>query len=191
MIWTMKKITNDHYQQSHTGYIFMEIRESIIETLRNTQRENVETVIAYMENHHFFDRGCHRHHKYDGGLADHAWQTYQLAKLLEEENKRLYPNAPFLDPNSLAICALLHDFCNCSGMHHIKGHGYRSSKMLNELGFHLSQDEFLAIRFHMSLKDKKYHPLYEAACHCHLRYIVHKADHESAEMYRGSDSKAQ
>ena len=188
MIWKMKKITNDHYQQSHTGYtFFMEIRERIIETLRNTQRENVETVIAYMENHHFFDRGCHRHHKYDGGLADHAWQTYQLAKLLEEENKRLYPNAPFLDSNSLAICALLHDFCNCSGMHHIKGHGYRSAKMLNELGFHLSQDEFLAIRFHMSLKDKKDHPLFEAACHCHLRYIVHNADGKSAKMYRGSE----
>ena len=68
-------------------------------------------------------------------------------------------------------------------MHHIKGHGYRSAEMLKELGFHLSQDEFLAIRFHMSLKDKKYHPLYQAACHCHLRYIVHNADHESAKMY--------
>ena len=59
---------------------------------------------------------------------------------------------------------------------HIKGHGYRSAEMLKELGFHLSQDEFLAIRFHMSLKDKKNHPLYENACHCHLRFIVHNAD---------------
>lgn len=52
----------------------MEIRERIIETLRNTQRENIETVIAYMENHHFFDRGCHCHlryivHKADGESA--------------------------------------------------------------------------------------------------------------------------
>ena len=110
----------------------MEIKGRIIETLRRTQRENIETVIAYMENHHFFDRGCHRHHKYDGGLADHAWQTYQLAKQLEEENKQLHPNVPLLDPNSLAICALLHDFCDCNGMHHIKHHGYRSAKMLKE-----------------------------------------------------------
>lgn len=63
---------------------------------------------------------------------------------------------------------------------HIKGHGYRSAEMLKELGFHLSQDEFLAIRFHMSLKDKKNHPLYENACHCHLRFIVHDADGLSA-----------
>ena len=61
----------------------METKERIIETLRSTQRENIEAVISYMENHHFFDRGCHRHHKYDGGLSDHAWQTYQLAKQLE------------------------------------------------------------------------------------------------------------
>ena len=147
----------------------MEVKEKIIETLRNTKRENIETVISYMENNKFFEVGCHRHHKYQGGLADHAWQTYQLAK-----------QAPLLDPNSLAICALLHDFCNCSGMPHIKGHGYRSAEMLKELGFHLSQEEFLAIRFHMSLKDKKNHPLYENACHCHLRFIVHNADGLSA-----------
>jgi hypothetical protein len=70
---------------------------------------------------------------------------------------------------------------------HIKGHGYRSAEMLKELGFHLSQDEFLAIRFHMSLKDKKNHPLYENACHCHLRFIVHNADGLLAKMHRGSD----
>lgn len=165
----------------------MEIKELIIETLRNTKRENIENVISYMENHHFFDRGCHHHHKYDGGLADHAWQTYQFAKQLEAENKRRHPNVPLLDSVCLAICALLHDFCNCNGMHHIKGHGYRSAEMLEELGFHLSQDEFLAIRYHMSLKDKKDHPLYEAACHCHLRFIVHNADGKSANMYRGSN----
>ena len=164
----------------------MEIKERIIETLRSTQRENIETVITYMENHHFFDRGCHNHHIYDGGLADHAWQTYELAKQLEAENKRRHPNVPLLDSASLAICALLHDFCDCSGMRHIKGHGYRSAMMLKELGFHLSQDEFLAIRFHMSLKNHEDHPLSENARQSHLRFVVHKADHESANMYRGS-----
>lgn len=165
----------------------MEIKEKIIETLRNTKRENIEIVISYMENHRFFEVGCHRHHKYHGGLADHAWQTYQLAKQLEVENKKRHSNVPLLDSNSLAICALLHDFCDCHGMHHIHNHGYRSAKMLKELGFHLSQDEFLAIRFHMSLKDKKEHPLYEDACHCQLRFIVHSADGKSAKMYKGAN----
>ena len=57
----------------------MEIKELIIQTLRSTQRENIESVISYMENNEFFTRSCHGHHKYDGGLAHHAWQTYQLA----------------------------------------------------------------------------------------------------------------
>ena len=103
----------------------------------------------------------------------------------EADNKRLHPNVPLLDKGSLAICALLHDFCNCRCMRHIKGHGRRSAEMLKELGFHLTQEEYLAIRFHMSLRDKKTRPQYEGALHCHLRYIVHKADGKSAKRYKG------
>ena len=165
----------------------METKERIIEALRNTQREHIEDVISYMEDHEFFTRASHRHHQYVGGLADHAWQTYQLAKQLEDENKQLHPNAPLLDPNSLAISALLHDFCNCTGMHHIRGHGFRSAQMLKELGVHLSQDEFLAIRFHMSLEGKEEHRLYNDALCCHLRSIVHQADGESAKIFKGAD----
>jgi len=167
----------------------MEIKEIIVNRLRETKRENIEKVIEYMETHEFFTRGCHRHHHYDGGLADHVWQTYQLAMKEEADNKRLHPDVPMLDEDSLAISALLHDFCDCSGMRHISGHGRRSAKMLKELGFHLTTEEFLAIRFHMSLKDKKTHPLYEDAVHCHLRYIVHTADGKSARKHRGFDIK--
>ena len=163
----------------------MNIKENIISRLRETKHENIEKVINYMANHEFFTRGCHRHHRYDGGLADHSWQTYQLAMKEEMANKERYPNAPMLDKDSLAISALLHDFCDCRGMRHIRGHGKRSVDMLKELGIHLSQEEFLAIRFHMSLRDKKDHPLYENALHCLLRYIVHKADGMSAKRYKG------
>ena len=105
----------------------------------------------------------------------------------EADNKRLHPNVPLLDKDCLAISALLHDFCDCHGMRHIKGHGRRSAEMLKELDFHLSQEEFLAIRFHMSLKDKESHPLYEDALHCHLRHIVHEADGKSAMESNGFD----
>ena len=165
----------------------MTVKEQIISTLRATNRENIEEVIAYMEKNGFFTRGCHRHHHYYGGLADHAWQTYQFAQKADEEYHRLHPNAPVVDKDSLAICAILHDFCNCHGMHHIHCHGRRSAGMLKELGFHLTSDEFLAIRFHMSLKRHVGHPLYENAKHCHLRHIVHEADGKSAKMYKGSE----
>ena len=57
----------------------MTVKEKIIGTLRATGRENIEQVIEYMGNNGFFTKSCHRHHHYRGGLADHAWQTYQIA----------------------------------------------------------------------------------------------------------------
>ena len=165
--------------------MIFDVKKAVVDRLRATKRENVETVIDYMEKHGFFTNHCHRHHHYDGGLADHAWQTYQIALRLDAERCASNPNAQKLDKDSIAICALLHDFCDCSGLSDISGHGRRSAKMLKEIGFKLTQEEFLAIRFHMSLKDKESHPLYDDAKKSQLRYIVHKADGVSAHLHTG------
>ena len=162
------------------------VRDDILTTLRSMQREHIEDVIEYMLKHGFFKRGCNGHHRYVGGLADHAWQTFLFAKNLEEEYCKKHPNHKMVDMNSLALCCLLHDFCDCSGMEKLSGHGLRSAIMLTELGLHLSKEEFLAIRFHLSLKNKTGHTLYNDALHCHLSYIVHKADGLSAKSYRGN-----
>ena len=161
------------------------IKQAIIDRLSATKRANIEIVIDYMEKHGFFTYHCHRHHHYDGGLADHAWQTYQIVLRLNSENRANNPNAPILDEDSIAIAALLHDLCDCSGLRDISGHGRRSAKMLKEVGFKLTQEEFLAIRFHMSLKGKESHPLYNDAKKSQLRYIVHKADGMSAKLKEG------
>lgn len=161
------------------------VKQAIIDRLRETKRENIEIVIDYMEKHGFFTYHCHSHHRYNGGLASHAWQTYQIALRLEAEYCTKNPNAPKLDIDSIAISALLHDFCDCSGMRHIKYHGNRSAEMLKELGFHLSSDEFFAIRFHMGLDKKKTHPLYNDALNCHLLTIVDEADKKSARLRKG------
>ena len=163
----------------------IDVKQAIIDRLRATKRENIETVIDYMNKHGFFSYHCHRHHHYDGGLADHAWQTYQIAQRLDAERCANNPNVQQLDDDSITICALLHDFCDCSGLHEISGHGRRSAKMLKEIGFKLTQEEFLAIRFHMSLKDKESHPLYDDAKRSQLRYIIHKADGVSAHLHNG------
>lgn len=165
----------------------MQVREKILNTLRETARENIELVIDYMLKHEFFTRSCHKHHRYVGGLADHAWQTYQIALSEAEKHNTTHSEAEQIDLKSVAITSLLHDFCNCSGMRRISGHGGRSSKMLKAIGLHLPQQEFLAIRFHMSLKDKESHFLYHKALHSTLRYIVHQADGKSARMHRGSE----
>ena len=165
----------------------MDIKQAIIDRLRATKRENIEKVIDYMEKHGFFSYHCHRHHHYDGGLADHAWQTYQIALRLDTERCVNNPNAKKYDKDSIAICALLHDLCDCSGMRDIAGHGKRSAELLKTLGFKLTQEEFLAIRFHMSLEDKKSHSLYNNALKSQLRYVVHKADGISARLHKGYD----
>ena len=158
----------------------MNIRDAIISQLRQTGRENIENVIHYMDRHGFFVRHCHRHHRYVGGLADHAWQTFLLAQ----------QSAPAtLSLDSLAIATLLHDLCDCSGMSRFRGHGSRSARMLRELGFHLTQEEFLAIRFHMSLSNKNTHPLYEEALRSPLRRLVHHADSQSAHLHRGGTER--
>ncbi len=161
------------------------VKQAIIDRLRATKRENIETVIDYMEKHGFFAYHCHRHHHYDGGLADHAWQTYQIALRLDAERCTNDSNAKKLDEDSIAIAAIFHDLCDCSGLRDIIGHGRRSAKILKEIGFKLTQEEFLAIRFHMSLKGKESHPLYDDAKRSQLRYIVHKADGISAHLHDG------
>ena len=155
------------------------VRQAVIDRLRATKRANIGAVIEYMDRHGFFTRHCHHHHRYRGGLAHHAWQTYQIAKT----------SAPsFLDDDSIAIASLFHDFCNCSGMRHLGGHGRRSAMMLKELGFTLTREEYLAIRFHMSLRNKQEHRLYSDALHSPLRNLTHKADGVSAGLRNGYDA---
>lgn len=163
----------------------MNVKQTIIDTLRATKYKNIETVINYMEKHGFFTYHCHHHHHYNGGLADHAWQTYQIALDLNAENRANNPKAKVLDENSITIASLLHDLCDCSGLRNIKGHGSRSAKLLEEIGFELPHEEFLAIRFHMSLKDKKSYAFYDDARKSPLRYLVHKADGISARLHKG------
>ena len=147
------------------------VKQRIVDRLLETRRENIQSVIDYMENHGFFKYHCHRHHKYDGGLADHAWQTYQIA---------LVSDTSGLNTDSIAIATILHDLCDCSGMRDITGHGRRSAGILKQLGFKLTQDEFLAIRFHMGLRNKQSDPHYREAKASRLCYLVHKSDGKSA-----------
>ena len=147
------------------------VKQRIVDRLLETRRENVQSVIDYMEKHGFFRYHCHSHHRYEGGLADHAWQTYQIA---------LVSDTSGLNTDSIAIATILHDLCDCSGMRDITGHGRRSAGILKQLGFKLTQDEFLAIRFHMGLRNKQSDPHYREAKASRLCYLVHKSDGKSA-----------
>lgn len=128
-----------------------------------TKRGNIDKVIRYMEKNSFFERSCHRHHGYSGGLFEHAWQTNQVAIYLKNEIGLQGTCFKPKDEDSIAISAILHDICNCDGMSDIRGHGRRFVKILEKLGLQLKNDEFLAIRFHMGLHSKQIHRLYDKA----------------------------
>lgn len=152
-----------------------DVRTKIVDTLRATQREGIENVIDYMDRNGFYIGRCHKHHRYQGGLADHSWEVFQHALLLSKGDNDI-------DKDSLAICALLHDFCKCSGMCQYGGHGRRSVRMLNDLGLHLSEEEFLAIRYHMGQHGRTMDAQRLKALNCKYRKYVHKADNMSSVL---------
>ena len=91
----------------------MNARERIIELLRSTKRNGIENVISLLDSSDYFTVGCHSHHQYTGGMADHALQTLALAK-------RRGWRVP---EDSLIIATLLHDICDINRF----GNGWRSA----------------------------------------------------------------
>ena len=145
----------------------MDTRQTIIELLRNTGRKGIENVIELLENSNFFSIGCHSHHKYEGGLADHALETLSIAR-------RRCRN---VSDESIVIASLLHDLCDINRYRKIKGHGWRSAELLTKIcHLEMSTDEYNAVRYHM--KDK-----YERPVRTSLELGVYTADKRSASKH--------
>ena len=163
-----------------------ENKEKIIEYLRSTKREGIETLISFLnESGYFYLYGSFKHHKYKGGLAEHSLEVLEYALKNNKNCSR----------NSIIICALMHDLCKVKYEYpeelDIHGHGTKSVKILETfLGFHLTYAEYNAIRFHMGSKsflrndedkrrieDAKKSPLWE---------LIHIGDCISAGRYHES-----
>lgn len=180
-------MNNTHQQQHITTPHDGSIVELIERELRATNKDNIEQLLHYMRDNGFYTQACHRHHHYHGGLADHAVQTLQFALCRWEADKKA-GQADALDTTreSIVFAALLHDLCDVHGPYRMHGHGRKSAAVIKALGVHLTAQEFLAIRFHMSLRDKTTHPLYHDACRSYLRTLIHDADGRSAARRCGA-----
>lgn len=147
----------------------MDTRTRIIELLRSTNRKGIESVIKLLESSNYFTVGCHSHHHYTGGMADHALQTLALAK------RRGWK----VPEDSLIITTLLHDLCDISSFREIKGHGWRSAELLRkQCGLVMTKDEWNAIRYHMRRREDR--PVRTS-----LELLVYTADKKSAEKGHG------
>jgi len=87
----------------------MNVKESIIDLLNSVNRSGKDKIIEYLEGSTFFldPASCTEHNPYEGGLAEHSLNVYQIL----ERNCALHPElSKFQD--SIKIVGLLHDLCH-------------------------------------------------------------------------------
>lgn len=153
------------------------MKQQFISLLKATGRRGMDTVIDYLDKGGFFEvpASINRHLCHDGGLAEHSLNVYRMAMMLREQTVAMRPEvADSLKEDSVVIAALLHDVCKSNIYKKAQkwrkdaqnrweqydtyeadysrfpaGHGEKSVIMLLRLGLDLSNDEILAIRWHM------------------------------------------
>ena len=151
-------------------------KDRFCEILRRTGRAGVETVLAELDQLGFFSAPASTrfHLAEEGGLCQHSLNVYDEAMLVKVLQCRLRPNLESkLDDVSVAVAALLHDVCKAevykTEIKHRKvngkwedylgyvpdysalplGHGEKSVIRLLRWGFELTDEEMMAIRWHM------------------------------------------
>lgn len=186
------------------------MKAKIIELLKATERERIEKVVDYLENRSDFfvaPASTAFHGNYAGGLAEHSLNVYNVAMRVKAAMVEMKPElADRIPDESIAIVALLHDLCKTNvyrierknrkvngvwvemdayGVDYSKfplGHGEKSVIMLLSLGFALTRDEMMAIRWHMAAWELPFQSaeaksnLNEAKEQCPLLAVLQAAD---------------
>lgn len=195
------------------GYcIFSIMKDEFISLLRSTDRQGVDSVIAYLEKVGFFEApaSVNRHLSYVGGLVEHSLNVHRMAMMLRGQMIEIKPElAEQLAEDSVTIAALLHDVCKANIYKTAKkwrkdeqnrweqydtyetdysrfplGHGEKSVIMLLRLGLTLTNDEILAIRWHMGAWNLPFQS-YEDKCN-----ISEASDHPLTAVIQAADGLA-
>ena len=156
----------------------MEEKEYFISQLQSTGRSGIDNVISQLETLGFFSApaSSNFHLNVEGGLLLHSNNVCREALVLREKQIELMPEVePLLPVKSVIIAALLHDVCKAeiykkalkkkkldSGkrVDYIgydvdysafpMGHGEKSVIRLLQWGLEMTDEEMLAIRWHMN-----------------------------------------
>lgn len=154
-----------------------EIKEEFVELLRSTGRDGVEDLLEGLEEMGFFTApaSANHHLNTEGGLVQHSLNTCKAALMVWEGMKTLEPCLEReVGRDSVIIASLLHDVCKSdiyfrsvkkrknvlgqwedsegykvSYKNFPMGHGEKSVILLLCNGLEMSDDEMLAIRWHM------------------------------------------
>lgn len=153
------------------------MKEQFIKLLQATKRTGIESVVSYLEQAGFFlaPASVSRHLSYEGGLLEHSLNVWKMAQMLRMQTIGMRPELEKqLPEDSVTIAALLHDVCKANIYKTVQkwrkdennrwesydaydtdysrfpvGHGEKSVIMLLRLGLQLTNDEIIAIRWHM------------------------------------------
>lgn len=156
----------------------IELKERFINILKETGRDGIDYVIEALEESGFFEApaSANNHLNVEGGLLEHSLNVYDEAMALKEVQLRFRPSlAEALSDDQIAIASLLHDVCKTDLYKKTlrsrkavdgtwekyygyeiddkafpAGHGEKSVIMLLQWGLDMTDDEILAIRWHMS-----------------------------------------
>ena len=182
------------------------MKETFINLLRQTNREGIEELIAFLEKTDFFTApaSTRYHGCYEKGLVEHSLKVYEILK----EKVRTSSINIQVDESSLIIIALLHDICKANyykvDYRNAKnalgewekvpyytvddtipyGHGEKSVMMLTEY-IKLTVEEKYCIRWHMGFTEPKelYSTLGQAYKKYPLALLTHEADLEATYFY--------
>lgn len=109
-------------------------KERVEKLLRSTGRPGIEVVISHLDSTDFYTRGAGGHHTETGGLVQHSLEVYRIMRLV----------AWFQPHDSIVITAIFHDL----GKIMWGWHPYRGLKLLGDLGFELTEKEYITILRH-------------------------------------------
>ena len=188
------------------------MKDEFIALLRSTERQGIDNVIAYLETVGFFEApaSVSKHLSEEGGLLAHSLNVYRMAKSLKPQLVALKAEVEEQLPDaSIIIATLLHDICKANIYHKTMkwrkdeqnrweqydaydvdysrfpvGHGEKSVIMLLRLGLELTNDEILAIRWHMGAWNLPFQS-YEDKCN-----ISEAAQHPLTSLMQASDMLA-
>ena len=153
------------------------MKNEFVSVLRATGREGVESLIARLEELGFFTAPASTkfHLSCEGGLLQHSLNVYHAAMKVREAMITMDASLESALPKeSVAVAALLHDVCKAEIYKQVVkrqknsdgywvdalgydvdysafplGHGEKSVIVVLRSGFDLTDDEIIAIRWHM------------------------------------------
>ena len=185
------------------------MKQEFIDRLRSTKRDGIENVITKLDQLGFFTAPASSrfHLNREGGLLEHSMNVCNVALDVREVMIARLPSlADKLPIDSVIIAALLHDTCkadiyrpNIVGStigkfsptiskysvdhsHFPLGHGEKSVIMLLKWGLKLTDDEIMAIRWHMHAWDLPFQSpdlkgnFQAAKVRCSLLSLIQAAD---------------